>query len=240
MDRALSRKHMVLPVQRYYWPEETQMGSDVFKTRTRAILELLFQYQQEENLTSKEAKGSFFTFLRDPLDKFVSAVGQVLVAENPPDFAVQCAKETSTQTMFLCVLRSMISNTTTNDTDVRTPPNYLNEHLLPQSVELYHGLLGVDLIVDVVQLSFLDKVLDGCMSSQDYDKDKDNTTLPIRSGLIQGQQKFPQFNFQNATSVFTLSMLQDVCDLYEADVLLLRYVASLQGQANSVVAPYCP
>jgi len=177
-------------LQAYYTKLENQWGRERFENETRTILDEAFYARRHEM--------PIFTFLRDPVDRFISGVGQALKLNQLGDCTRSRTKKDSLE-LLDCVLN-----------EIQTKKHYLDEHLEPQIFELYHGMMGLDLDVSVMDLTTMDMVLQKVLGV--------STTTPRRTtrrnGLVVG--------YNLSTSLLTPNLVERICSIYNMDVLLLH------------------
>jgi hypothetical protein len=87
-------------------------------------------------------------------------------------------------------------------------------HLAPQSFELYKQVMGFDISIEVMDLSELNNVMKA-LGANDVPKAERSTT----GSLI---RRFPQFRLTR--DVLTPQRITRICNLYQADVVMLQQV----------------
>jgi hypothetical protein len=183
---------------------ERQMGHENYTKICHKYL-----HQVYESQTKKGAEPILiFTALRDPLDRFLSSLGQVLKGPRGilRRILTPCHNRMMTTALLIdCVLHKM-----------ETSPffSYLDEHFVPQSFELYSGLLGLDIAVDVIDLS---ATLSEVVAQLGGTKDGDNKHRNSAVGIV---DEYPQFVL--TPSALTEDFQARICRLYEVDVLMIE------------------
>jgi hypothetical protein len=175
-------------LQSYYTSRENQLGHERFENETMTIL-------GEARRASKTMP--IFTFLRDPVARFLSGVGQALKLNR----LGPCTKNRSQKDsldLLDCIL-----------TEIQVKKLYLDEHLEPQIFELYHGMMGFDLQVHVMDLKTMDIVLEQVLGLRAQDKSRRQTR-----GLVAG--------YNLSLSLLTPTLVERICSVYRIDVLLVH------------------
>jgi hypothetical protein len=179
-------------VDAYYTPREQQLGREEFQNQTMQIMTDIYSAQQQQQPCSMPT----FTFLRDPVPRFLSSVGQALRLNKLHPCNTQSK---DTQELLDCVLNK-----------IKAKESFLDEHLVPQLFELYKGMEGLDLKVKVMDLSAIGSVL------QKLGLATNGASSPRRKtqGLVSG--------FNLSMSFVTASLMERICEIYPMDVLLLQ------------------
>ena len=178
-------------VQAYYTPRENQLGRDRFENETMCILK---EARDERKVMP------VFTFVRDPVTRFLSSVGQALKLNQ----LGSCTKGTTRKdslALLDCVL-----------TRIQVTQQYLDEHLEPQIFELYHGMMGLDLRVHVMDMNAIDIVL--------------QTILGLPVDHIQASRRKNKGSvvagYNMSISILTPKLVERICSIYRMDVLFLQ------------------
>eukprot|EP00977_Amphora_coffeiformis_P006245 scaffold1341_cov178-Amphora_coffeaeformis.AAC.22 len=149
-----------------------------------------------------------FSFVRDPVSRFVSAVRQVVQLDRCGDCR-DCVKSSfgskNTTQLISCLLDVM-----------ETKNSYLDRHLTPQTFTLYNALGGQDIHVDLMDLADLDSVLDGLLP----DRNVSDATVNANTGTTRG------FNV-SGVAILPPELIRRVCRFYEVDLRLLRETSLL-------------
>jgi hypothetical protein len=239
-------RHVPLDMDAYNSDRERVMGREEYAKACRQRMQQVYDnlqssgggYYNSTGETKRDALQpqqqtveSIFTFLRDPIERFLSSLGQVL--QGPVGIMRNsispCYQSMTTAALIECVLDKMeghpeqeqtpkdsagiatVSTLSSSFSSKRT--SFLDQHFAPQSYELYSGILGYDIGIAVFDLrdslSWIVEELGGSANQK-----------PINSAVGSAVWRFPQF--QLSTSVLTSSMKRRICTLYQPDVLLLR------------------
>ena len=140
-----------------------------------------------------------FTFLRDPVKRFLSSLAQVLKLRVWHKRLHPCYEHNMTEQLVDCVLDKLETG------------SFPEMHLAPQSFELYKQVMGYDIEIDVMDLSKIGEVL-----------------LQLGGAVVQKERstagsfirRFPQFKL--TMEVMSASRTQRVCKIYAADVAMIR------------------
>ena len=178
-------------VDAFYTPREQQLGQEHFFNTTRRIMADISKAQKESLCTMP-----IFTFLRDPVDRFISSVGQALKLNKLHPCST---KSKDTPELLKCVVDK-----------IKRKGLFLDEHLVPQSFELYYGVMGYDIAIRVLDLSSIGQVLKKLGFSSDHSSGRRRKG----QGLVAG--------FNLSTSLLSPSILNEICSLYDVDVRLLH------------------
>lgn len=206
-DFLSTKSGRITHVEAYYTPREQQLGREVFENQTMVILSQARLEQQQQQQSS--TKMPIFTFLRDPVPRFLSSVGQALKLSKLAACTMQLEKERDTLVLLDCVLNK-----------IQEKESFLDEHLEPQIFELYHGMMGLDLNVKVVDLKAMDAILDQWLGSSSRDISRRHT-----KGLVAG--------FNLSTALLTTELIQRICRVYQMDTLFLE-----ETKVSSTICTY--
>jgi hypothetical protein len=190
-------KHVSIQTEKFNSESERQMGRENYTTACQNLLKQAYESQKQ----SGNQPMLVFTFIRDPLERFLSSLGQVL---NGPTGILRkrlspCHNSMTTADLIDCVLNKMEETS-----------SFLDEHFAPQSYELYSGVQGFDLAIAVVDLSLLSAVVTQLGGSQSHVHE--NSAV----GVV---HEYPQFLL--APSSLTRDFRRRICRMYEADVRML-------------------
>ena len=177
----------------WYQSQEYQWGASAFLNVTRAILKDISHRQQQDDIP-------IFTFVRDPIGRFLSGVGQVLQYHGRKRIHPCPATSNTTQQLLSCIVDMIVKR-----------QNFLDGHLTPQSYELYSGLLGLDVFVDVMDLS---KAIGPMVETMGGPSARLVRPTQSATGRV--------FRFHLDDSALTHPLKRRICHLYQADVLMLR------------------
>jgi hypothetical protein len=195
-DSSSTKRSRITHIETYYTPREQQLGREIFENQTMAILNQVRLDQTQQGPTNTMP---VFTFLRDPVPRFLSSVGQALKLNK----LRACTKQLDTQKRDAVVLLDCILST------IQEKESFLDEHLEPQAFELYHGMMGLGLNVQVMDLKSMDVILEQWLGSSRLNVSRRQT-----KGLMAG--------FNLSTSLLTTELIQRICRVYQMDVLLLQ------------------
>lgn len=173
----------------YYTPREREMGRYQFENETMAIL---------LKAMSSGRDMPVFTFLRDPVSRFLSSVGQALKL-NQLGTCTKHANSKDTVDLLVCILDH-----------IQTNKHFLDEHLEPQIFELYHGLMGLDLNVNVMDMTAINVVLTQVFGSHMEMSRRQSHGIRVVAG------------YNLSTSILTQELVERICSAYEMDVLFLQ------------------
>jgi Sulfotransferase family len=244
-------RHVPLDMDAYNSDRERVMGHDEYAKTCQQRMQQVYDNQQlsmggiyHYNSTGEtkhatlqpqqQTVDSIFTFLRDPIERFLSSLGQVLQGPigRMRKSISPCYHSMTTAALIECVLDKMEGHpeqeqTSEHSTSIATTVStltssssfsskrtlFLDQHFAPQSYELYSGILGYDIGIVVLDLrdslSWIVEELGGSANHK-----------PINSAVGSAVWRFPQF--QLSTSALTSAMKRRICTLYQPDVLLLR------------------
>lgn len=182
-------------VEPYYTPQEQALGREGFHRQAEETL------RRAGKLKTSRGWSTIFTFLRDPVTRFLSGVGQSLKLNK----LGPCNKENPGDTVRLleCVLSK-----------IQDKESFLDEHLEPQAFELYHGMMGHNLTVNVLDLKSIGNSLKGILGPSS----SQSTTRRQRKGLVSG------YNLSSA--LLPSSIIERICTVYRMDVLLIKTVGT--------------
>jgi Sulfotransferase family len=179
--------HGVESLQAYYTPQEVKLGRERFRNETLTIISEAHRSRQTMPI---------FTFVRDPVARFLSGVGQALRL-NQLGTCTRNGPWKDSVKLLECVL-----------TQIQSEKQFLDEHLEPQIIELYNGIKGLDLHVHVMDLKSMDAVL------QIVGLPRRAVSKRHTNGLVAG------YNL----SLYTLTpkLIQRICFVYRMDALFLH------------------
>jgi len=150
---------------------------------------------------------TFFTFIRDPISRFVSAMGQVAEKKVHVLQAVGCWFPNDPTREMTCVLHHFKSD------------NMVNDHFIPASVEMYQIMFGIqDQRVAVLPLAAINDLL------------KLWDIRPFRKNEAVGIKK------RYSVELLSEDMIQDLCRVYEADVCMMRSLGMSVPQCDSYIS----
>ena len=194
-------RHVPLPTDNFYSKREKSMGHTEFETTCHNIMSRVNQKQRQPS-----SSVDVFTFLRDPVPRFLSSLGQVLKLREWHKKLYPCYEHYTTSDLVDCVL-----------TKIETSQSFLEQHLAPQSFELYKIVSGYDISVTVMNMSLMDQVLVETLDAKEYlqgQKERSTTGSLIR--------RFPQFKL--TPDVLTPQTINRICKVYEVDAQMLKQI----------------
>lgn len=194
--------HVPIEMEKFNSEKERRVGGGAYETLCYTYLQQVYESQNRRNDGQQEKQIHMFAFLRDPLDRFLSSLGQVLMGQKAllRKRLEPCHNSLTTADLIACVLHKMESTS-----------SFLDEHFAPQSYELYIGMLGLNLSIDVMDLSLLSQVVVQLGGSRDHVHE--NSAV----GTI---DNYPQYRLTPAS--LTREFQERICQLYEADVLMIE------------------
>ena len=143
-----------------------------------------------------------FTFVRDPVPRFLSSVGQALKLNQ----LGPCTKKDTPRNDSLGLLDCVLNQ-------IQVTQQYLDEHLEPQIFELYHGMMGLDLQVYVMDLhAMMDIVLPTILSLPDHQQ-ASRRRKTHHGSVVAG--------YNLSLSLLTPHLVERICSVYRMDVLFL-------------------
>ena len=156
-----------------------------------------------------------FTVVRDPVERFLSAVQQVMHYNT--DFRQTCLKRTAKATL-LCAI-----------TDIRDTAYRRDVHLLPMVTHLRlldTAAAAADILVSVFHLRDIDAIAQyfvGFMKKKNVN-DNDNQKMMIPHWRDRSKVEYATSKVLATMSVqdCDADMLRDICELYAIDVAMLR------------------
>jgi hypothetical protein len=185
-------------VDAFYTAREHTLGRTQFQNETNLILNDIYKSQHQPAIASRDMP--FFTFLRDPVRRFLSGVGQALKLNK----VAPCNQQQDTVSLIDCVL-----------TKIKDSESFLDEHLEPQAFELYHGIVGLDLSIQVMDISALSALLSHLgFGSGAGDAPKRRMSMSSRGSR--------RTNYNLSVTSLTPSLIERICETYRVDLLLLQ------------------
>lgn len=174
-----------------------------------------------ENLLQRVANtpdAILFTFMRDPVTRFLSGLGQILRMPRKKNLRPCPSTANNFQQLMECVLDQIEGNLSHNSSTPAQPSdsgssidlNFLDLHLLPQTIELLSAVKGSYLPVMIMPLDQLGQFLKLCASS--------DPNKHIRS---QSHNKTAG-KFLVDESALTPSIVRRICNAYHWDIKFLK------------------
>jgi hypothetical protein len=151
------------------------------------------------NLQSIAKITQFYTFLRNPIEKFLSGMGQLMSSRPKSVAALNCGQDPITapaEVTLRCVIDALKSG------------DRVDEHLCLQSHELYQALVDTNVSVAVLPLDKLDEFI---------------VSLGI-DAFVMNDANQPQKLKYKGVHLLDDNMVDELCQIYAADVHMLRLV----------------
>ena len=180
-------------VDAYYTPREQELGWEKFQNETMTILHRIAQDQQQQ----KRSLMPIFTFLRDPVPRFLSSVGQALKLNNLGSCTKHIRVQRDTVQLLNCILL-----------EIQQSKRFLDEHLEPQVFELYYGTMNMNLNMYLMDLKSMDMVLQDVFGVSSHQ-------------LSRRQSKGSVLGFNLSMAWLTPQLISRICAVYSMDVLFL-------------------
>jgi hypothetical protein len=195
-------QHLQTPVEKedLNWETERRIGKEAFD---QTAVELLDDVRRQSAF--------LFSFCRDPVLRFFSALGQLLSMPQRHFKLSPCHRhKTSSQKLIQCVLDKIMNNGNSK--------NYLDPHFMPQVYELYSAVhQQEDIGIQLFSLSSFDDFQRSCGVNG-------NSNLPARYRVGKSLPGFPSLSIDEA---LTPELLRQICELYRMDVIFLEALNGL-------------
>jgi hypothetical protein len=163
------------------------------------LLQQVYDNQQDGS-SSPPADHVAFTFVRDVLDRFLSSVREFLVSRNRQRRL--CIEAPTSRDLLKCILSKLHE-----DNGLQ-----LDQHFAPATISLYmFSLLEPRVKISIFPLT------------NEVMKEFQTFFLGPRSKSLKLKSSKPR-NFNITMDALDFEMIQDVCNLYLMDVILLRYL----------------
>ncbi len=193
-------RHVPLPTNNFYSKREKELGHERFEASSKTIMNMVWNRQQTlgQSLTARPNIRTF-TFLRDPVPRFLSSVTQVLKLRVWHKRLHPCYERNNTEALLDCVLDKL---------ETGSIPEM---HLAPQSFELYKQVMGYDIYIELLDLNKIEVVMEQ-LGAQRVTKERSTTGSLIR--------RFP--NFRLTMEALDKQRIKRICDVYAADVRMIN------------------
>lgn len=192
-------RHVPLPVDNYYSKREKELGHGRFEMECQTIMDRVWKEQQRSmQPLAVQHSVRTFSFLRDPVPRFLSSVAQILKLRVWHQRLYPCYERNTTEELLDCVLDKL-------ETGV-----FPEMHLAPQSFELYKQVMGNDIYIELVDLSMIGDVMQQ-LGAGKVTKERSTTGALIR--------RFPKFLL--TMEALDQKRIDRICTIYAADVKLL-------------------
>jgi hypothetical protein len=194
-------RHVPLRSYKYFSNQELEWGHEPFEQACHSVMTRVYQKQQQ-----KDESVETFTFLRDPVLRFLSSLSQVLTLHGSllKRGFYPCNERNTSEDLVDCILGKFESN----------GHSFLDTHFAPQSFELYKHVMGFDIAISVIDLSEIGNVLGGLGAQNIIKKERS-----VAGGVI---KNVPQFRLTE--DLLTSDVIRRICKIYEMDVLMLEQV----------------
>ena len=150
---------------------------------------------------------TFFTFIRDPISRFVSAMGQVADKKRNALGAVDCLRPDNPTSEMMCVLQHLKRG------------QLVNDHFTPASIELFQMMFGLrDKRVAVFPLESMNEFIK-LWGMTPFRQNEANTGVKMKY----------------STDVLTEDMIRDICKVYEPVVHMMRLLEMSVSQCDAFI-----
>lgn len=171
---------------------------------------LQHEYFSVLNSSAPSAQVKIFSVVRDPVSRFVSAVGQEMhyTARHGKDFRDKCLLNTGKETVQ-CAIDHVKSRIALKKLD--------QIHFFPAAVPLYLRMTGVNLPVEIIDFQDIDKVTNELrFGAGPIAKQNDHTSTRKSAGS----------DVLETLSVSDLSedMIIEICRIYAPDLLIMQHL----------------
>jgi hypothetical protein len=188
---------------------EKNMGADLFEEQARSVFMDAYKQQVDEGDDPNKPYLPIFTFVRDPLVRFLSGLSQFIEFRDRTNPLYECfTREKETVPMVECVVKLM-----------HVHQSYLDIHLQPQAYELYKALYGNDLAFQLINLQDLPSTFSSLGVAD----------TPIGTERAR-KQRTGRFNL-TSVAILTKELKAEICELYKMDVIMLRESAIMEHTA---------
>lgn len=180
-----------------------------------------------------------FTFVRDPVSRFVTAV-RTCKALSRCDFCRKCGQETVFDQARNKTVSVWSKNTTLLmdcllDTIEHQQITYLDRHLAPQVYTLLYSLQRYPITIDLLPKQTISAVLE-CLRGDNQHAAPVSISNENPGGLVNG------FDF-SSTAVLNQAQIRRICQLYEVDVRPIQHTGldtTPWTNYNLIGGPYEP
>uniref|UniRef100_A0A7S4JRW3 Sulfotransferase n=1 Tax=Odontella aurita TaxID=265563 RepID=A0A7S4JRW3_9STRA len=187
----------------YYFPRTHKMTLTQLRRATSNVMGFIAAKQKMGGRRARESTA--FTFLRHPLHKFVSAVGEVVHQGKMGPCQSFRGKE-----LAECALNFLVGEEEGGNGE-GSPGLAYNQHFKPQVIELYDCAGGTDVKVSLLDMSSIGKFVgDGCLGLKKHFRGRPETRRFFGKGDF----------LENLDE----RMVRKLCELYEVDVVFFREI----------------
>jgi len=195
---------------------------DCFRNETSLYLNHAVKYRSNY----QQAEHTLFGVIRDPVDRFISAIGQACGAKGSKrngvsqELVTRCIEPFDDRKQVLQCFIQLLQNHST----------WIEVHFTPQVYEISFATMYKDVPVAVFPFQQLPLLLNEFQSHHPPSKaTKTNSTTELhkKNGKDEGYRPYPILT-EMTVDDFDTTMLNDLCQLYHVDVLFMNHV----GYAN--------
>lgn len=203
VDKVL--KNSSLDTRHYFIPDQRRIGRKKYNEITRDVFNNAYYKRQINPIIRLQSAAPVFTFVRDPLERFLSGLTQYMTNRNDGGALQPClvAPKTETLSMINCVVEL-----------IQKQKAYFDVHLIPQSYDMYKAIHGNDLAFQLINLKDMDVTLaslgGATQSTTTVRKERQR-----KEGLLLGK-----FNL-TTVAILTPEIKAKICNLYAMDVVML-------------------
>jgi hypothetical protein len=177
---------------------------------SQTLMQALYQYQhQEASLSTKNGTFQYFTTVRDPVKRFVSAVAQEMYVHRESDrkaqhFRTKCLKDAPQKTLACAI----------GHVEERFSGKPLNRpHFIPMTTVLYRRSYGYNASVLLFDMHQVNAIVSPMVAPSRLGEFK-NKRNKLKT---QGSQVLKNMT----TSHLSTKMIEKICQLYEMDARLM-------------------
>jgi hypothetical protein len=181
-----------------------------------------------------------FTFVRDPITRFISAIGQVSTLWMGLQ-TICNVRHLGYDKKQSIPLKKLLWNATIPVEDfvdctlqtIMEEKSYLNIHLLPQTYNLYNQQgsgMYPSITIDILDITFIDSVLQGMGSPVAVSHNVASNKERSKVGKDSNDGINPFLKLSNATTIRSMlskEQIQTICQIYKMDVDLLHVVGEV-------------
>jgi hypothetical protein len=207
------------------WRMRNEMGIAAYHEAWNRKLQMIVASQQHamantnNDATTSMAPAVVFTFVRCPVQRFLSAVGQLLSARHrfQRHFAsclepkkdqtesVTAASLFDTQIMLKCTLEILEESVQANG-----PGSFFDVHLEPQAFQMRTGVVDMDVGILILDLAHISNVLSVIRPSSSTIHRRPSTRKEYTGG------------YDLSAEVLTEELVHQICRIYAMDVQVLQ------------------
>lgn len=201
--------HRNFTTEVFYFAQEKSLGKTGLQKRMVEILQYAPK-RTDSQFEKYNAEVMVFSFIRDPLSRFVSSTSQFVLSTSQAsqNEKLKCGGNPPKNDMlakldfFRCVLYNLSKTGAITD-----------QHFTPQVIELYNNVGGVDARVSLLEMNAISTYAGpDCLGVDGY---KTKTRFYNKDQIFADLNPFEQFDE---------GMMQIFCRLYEIDIIFLRSI----------------